>query len=141
MSRDLHNNINVDTLGVYPQAVGTTGSANGVSTAAIDRLGYDGVEFIFGYGTIPSTTETITPVVTESDASTGGFTSVADADLIGTEAAASFTYADDNKTKSIGYRGTKKYVRAKYTPANNTGNLFLAGIWRVRPRQQPGSAS
>lgn len=117
--RDLHNNVKVNSLGVYPQAVGTTGAANGVTTGIIDRRGYGGVEFIFGYGTIPSTTETITPVVLECATTGGTFTSVADADLIGTEAAAGIAAgtrtsgSTKNTFKSVGYKGNQPYVKAK----------------------------
>jgi hypothetical protein len=44
-------------------------------------------------------------------------------------AGGSFGFADDYEVRKIGYKGTKRYVQATITPANNTGNLFLAGVW------------
>ena len=143
MGKDLHHNVKVNTLGIYPQAVGTTGSANGVTTAAIDRAGYGGVEFIFGYGTIPSTTETISVVITESDASTGGFTSVADADLIGTEAAAGIAAgtrtsgSTKDAFKSVGYVGNKRYVKAKLYGVGTATALVSAVAVLHNPRHSP----
>ena len=64
---------------------------------------------------------------------------VADADLIGTEAGASFLFSDDNKVFKIGYKGTKRYVRVTITPANNgAGNIYPAGVWiKGHPRTLP----
>jgi hypothetical protein len=58
----------------------------GVVGKVVDRKGYDGVEFIISYGTITATSATITPIIKHGDV-TGTMTSVADADLLGTEAA------------------------------------------------------
>ena len=42
-----------------------------------------------------------------------GFAAVADADLIGTEAEAGFTFfADDGETRKLGYIGNKRYTRS-----------------------------
>jgi hypothetical protein len=59
-------------------------------------------------------------------------------DLIGTTTGASFQFDDDDKVLKIGYKGTKRYVRATITPANNTGNADLAAIWlHGQPRSIP----
>lgn len=142
MQFDLHNNIKVLSTGVYPQAVGTTGSANGVQTPIVDRLGYQGVEFILGFGTIPSTTETITAVVFEGDV-TGTLTSVANADLLGTEADASIAAGTrtsgttKNAFKKIGYKGNKRYVRARvYGVGTATALVSVATVLHT-PRHAP----
>lgn len=143
MGKDLHHNIKVDSKGISPVAVGTTGIGGGVLTAAIDRAGYGGVEFIFGTGTIPSTTETLVPVIYESDASTGGFTSVADADLIGTEAAAGIAAgtrtsgSTKNCFKSLGYIGGKRYVKARYYGVGTATALVSIGVLLHAPRHAP----
>lgn len=63
---------------------------------------------------------------------------VADADMIGNEAGASFQFDDDNETRKLQYRGRKRYIRATVTPAANTGNAFLAGVWiQSHPRSAP----
>ena len=62
------------------------------------------------------TNATITPVLKEGDV-TGTLTSVADADMLGTEALASLTAGaaiasgtTKNVTKRVGYKGSKRYV-------------------------------
>lgn len=88
--------------------------------SAIDRKGYGGVEFLVSYGTIAASTTTVACTVMESDSSTAStFTSVADADLIGTESLASIGLAarvagsTSAVTKKIGYKGSKRYVKVK----------------------------
>ena len=107
--RDMHNNIKV-VHAITPQAVGTTGAANGKLSAVIDRRGYGEVEFVFSSGASASTADTITPIVYESDTATSaGFAAVADADLLGLEADQKLTLTAAGSSK-IGYRGTKRYV-------------------------------
>lgn len=107
--RDMHNNIKV-VHAITPQAVGTTGAANGKLSAVIDRRGYSEVEFVFSSGASASVADTITPIVYESDTATSaGFAAVADADLLGTEDAQKLTLTAAGSSK-IGYRGNKRYV-------------------------------
>jgi hypothetical protein len=50
----------------------------------------------------------------------------------------SYTFADDGVCRKIGYVGTQPYLRATVTPANNTGNMFLGGVWILgNPSRQP----
>ncbi|CAN5480164.1 hypothetical protein BH10PSE7_BH10PSE7_15410 [soil metagenome] len=112
--RELHNNIKA-IRAISPVAVGTTGT--GQAGKIIDRQGYRGIEFIIGYGSITATNATFTPVMKEGDA-TGTMTSVADGNLLGTEAAAGIAGAatrtsgvSKNVTKRLGYRGYKRYVQ------------------------------
>lgn len=114
MARDLHNNVKVLRV-VSPVAIGTTGT--GQVGKIIDRAGYEGVEFIVSYGTVTATAAVYTVTVKEGDV-TGTMTSVADADLIGTELAAGLAAAatrtsgtTKNVTKKIGYAGIKRYVQ------------------------------
>lgn len=115
--QDRHNSMKVLRC-VSPVAVGTTGV--GVKGTVIDRSGYDSCEFIVAYGAFAGVAAVVTPIIQECDnATTGNFTSVADADLIGTELLASLPAANPrvsgvskNVTKRIGYRGKKQYVRA-----------------------------
>ncbi len=65
-------------------------------------------------------------------------TSVADEDLIGVEAMG-LDFADDGASFKIGYTGTKRYVRCTITPANNTGNVFLAGLWQAVTKKKPNT--
>lgn len=115
-SNDLHSNVRALRV-ISPVAAGTTGT--GKTGVIIDRQGYGGVEFILGYGTITATNATLTATVLEGDV-TGTMTSVADADLLGTEVLASIVAgtprtsgSNKNVTKRIGYKGSKRYVTVK----------------------------
>jgi hypothetical protein len=98
-------------------------------SAIIDTAGFNSVTLGIQTGTLSDADATFTVLVEHGDASNlSDNAAVADDYLIGTEAGASFTFANDNVTRKIGYVGSKRYVRMTVTPANNTGNLFLAGI-------------
>jgi hypothetical protein len=112
--RDLHSNIKA-TRAISPVALGTTGT--GKTSVIIDRQGYDSLEFIIGVGAVTATNATVTPIVKECATTGGSFTSVADADLLGTEAGAALAAAatrtsgvSKNVTSRVGYRGNKRYV-------------------------------
>jgi hypothetical protein len=80
--RDLHDQIRI-IRSISPVAIGTTGT--GKTGKIVDRKGYSSsVEFELGYGTVTATNAAFTVVVKEGDV-TGTMTSIADADLIGTE--------------------------------------------------------
>lgn len=111
---DLYSSYKVTRV-IPPVAVGTTGT--GQTGKIIDRSGYVGpVLFTVGYGAITSSTAVFTVTVKEGDV-TGTLTSVADADLIGTESAAGLAagarVSNSTKlvTKKIGYKGAKRYVQ------------------------------
>jgi hypothetical protein len=110
---DLHNTTRaLRALG--PVALTTTA---GLAGKVIDRQGYGGVEFIISYGSVTSTNATITPVVKEG-AVTGTMTSVANGDLLGTEALGALPAQASSRTSGtgkfvstrVGYRGNKRYV-------------------------------
>lgn len=112
--KDLHNSIEARRV-VAPVAVGTTGT--GKTGKIIDRKGFGGLEFLVSVGTITATNATLVVTVKEGDV-TGTLTSVADADLIGTEALAGVAAAatrtsgvSKNVTKKVGYKGSKRYVQ------------------------------
>ena len=113
MHYELHNNVAV-SRGVEPVAVGTTGT--GQVGQIIDRRGYRGVEFIVAYGAVTATNAVFTVVMKEGDV-TGTMTSVADADMLGTEAGAGLAAAvrvdgtTEKVTKKVGYIGAKRYVQ------------------------------
>lgn len=110
---DLHGNIK-QALAVIPAAIGANATKTG---SIIDRQGYGGVEFLVTYGSVTTTGSVLTAVLKEGDV-TGTLTSVADADLLGTEALASLLAATPRTagttkevTKRLGYRGSKRYVQ------------------------------
>lgn len=119
--RDLHNNISAKRI-VGPVAIGANGTVTG---KVIDRAGYAGVEFIASYGAIATTGTVATLVVKEGDA-TGSMTSVADANLLGTEALASrlggatTSGVGANVSKRVGYVGMKRYVSCDVVKSGTT---------------------
>lgn len=126
---------------ISPVAVGTTGT--GKTGKPASRVGYNGVEIELDYGTITATNATFTVTILEGDV-TGTMTSVADADLDGTEAAAGIAAgtprtSDSNKnvSKRIGYRGLKKYVNAKIVSTITAGTPVAATLLLTQPINAP----
>lgn len=109
--RDMHSNIKVLNA-ITPQAVGTTGAANGKLSGILDRQGFESVEFVFQSGASASVADTINPVVLEAAATGDSFTSVADADLLGTESGQKLTLTAAGVSK-IGYIGSKRYLKLR----------------------------
>lgn len=131
--QDLHNKIDVKR-GLSPAAAVTDNTAF-VSQVA-DLKGYDGAEFIILTGALADADATFTTLV-EDSADNSTFAAVPDANLLGLETAASFTFAADDKVFKIGYSGSKRYVRVTITPAANAGNAFIAGVWLLVPTILP----
>lgn len=111
ISQDIHNNVKI-VAAVKPVAVGTTGSAGGQLSSAIDRKGYGSVEFIYQSGGSASVADRVTPVVLEGDTTNGSFTSAAAGDLVGSETALTLTTAA-GKIGKVGYKGNKRYVKLR----------------------------
>jgi hypothetical protein len=125
--RDLANNLNLRPAFTPAAAV----VDNTVQTSGIlDRVGYESVMLALVTGVESDTDATFAVAVTESDNSDMSNSNPVDpSNLIGTMALASFDFAADIVARKIGYVGGKRYVQASITPANNTGNLFVAGMW------------
>lgn len=137
--RDLHNNINF-VESISPVAIGATGT--GKTGVVVDRRGYDAVELLISYGAITATGATFTPTLMEGDA-TGSMTSVADVDLLGTEAGAGIAAgartdgSTENVTKRLGYRGKKRYVQARLNSTVTAGTPVAAGFLLGMPHDAP----
>ena len=136
MARDIHNNLHV-RRGISPAAA-VVDNTPFVSQIA-DLLGYEAAEFIILTGALADADATFTTLVEHGDAANlSDAAAVPDDQLIGLESQASFTFADDDKVFKIGYRGPKRYTRVTVTPAANTGNAFVAGVWVLgHPRNRP----
>ena len=136
MARDIHNNLHV-RRGISPAAA-VVDNTPFVSQIA-DLLGYEAAEFIILTGALADADATFTTLVEHGDAANlSDAAAVPDDQLIGLESQASFTFADDDKVFNIGYRGPKRYTRVTVTPAANTGNAFIAGVWVLgHPRNRP----
>ena len=120
---DLHNNCRT-VVGISPVAIG----ANATKTGLVkDRQGYGGVEFIVSFGAVTTTGTVVTMVAMEGDV-TGTMTSIADTDLLGTEALAAFQFDDDNECRKLGYIGAKRYTRLTITPVNNASAAVLSAV-------------
>ena len=136
-NNDLFNNINAKR-GISPYDHATGDAA--VSTEIIDMQPNSSLTFAIATGSLADADATFTVLVEEGDASNlSDATAVADADLLGTEALAGFTFAADNSVFKIGYKGIKRYVRLTITPANNTGAALLCVIAIVTPQLLPAA--
>jgi hypothetical protein len=137
---DLHNNIDV-RRGLSPIVAGTDNTP--YVSQIVDRHGYGSCEFVILVGANTDSDATFGVLVEDGDAANlSDHAAVADDFLIGTEAQAGFTAADDdNKVKKVGYCGGKRYVRVTVTPAaNNSGNVYIAGVWLLgHPKKAPTS--
>ncbi len=118
--RDLHNDINI--VQVLPPVAITDNTAR-VGTV-VNNVGYDAVEYVINIGTLADVDATFA-VLLEDSADNVTYAPVVDDFLIGTEVAASFTSANDNVPKRLGYNGSKQYTRMTITPANNTGSAIF----------------
>lgn len=138
MSKDIHNQIDV-VRSIAPVAKTTVAATVG---KVVDRNGYEGVEFIIAYGSITATDATLTPIIKEGDV-TGTMTSVADADLLGTEAGAGIaagartSNSNKNVAKRIGYIGSKRYVSCSITSTVTAATIVSANVLLSNPRTMP----
>ena len=138
---DAHNTNKVVRC-ISPISLGATGSG-GKTGVVVDRAGYEGVEFVFSYGTVTATNATVVPIVKEGDV-TGTLTSIADSYLLGTEANASLGQAatrtsgtSKNVTKRLGYIGGKRYVSAVMPPTVSGAIVAGCNVHLTRARNQP----
>ena len=105
----------------------------------IDRQGFHALTYVILTGSLADADATFTALLEEGDAANlSDATAVADADMIGTEALASFQFDDDNETRKLGYVGNKRYTRLTITPANNASAAVIAAVAILGdPRNEP----
>ena len=135
MTQDLYNEIKqINALDIQTIASNTTTAGD-----IIDTAGYSSQTFVFQTGTVTDVDYTV--LIQERDNSAlSDAAAVADADLLGTEAGASFILdADDNKTSKIGYVGVKRYVRLSIVSTSTSsgavvGAIAILGHARVQPQ-------
>jgi hypothetical protein len=139
--RDQSNNLHILNA-ISPIAARTNNTA--IVSSIIDRRGYDSLTFGIAVGTNTDADATFTVLVEDGENSAlSDAAAVSDDNLVGTEALASYTFADDAESRKIGYVGGKRYVRLTITPAgNDSGNIFLAalailGLPHVAPAPNP----
>jgi allantoicase len=130
-SFDLKNNVSASNA-LNIQAISSNTTVTGVS---IDTKGFESATFAIQSATL--TDGTYTPEVQESD-DNSTFTAVADDFLIGTEANAVFVATDDNKVKTIGYAGKKRYLKLTLTSTGVTsGGTLGATAILGHPKSAP----
>lgn len=126
MNIDIHNEFEFRTL-FAPKAAVTNDTA--FVSNIIDLANVGACELVGVLGSVADTDVTFTVLLEHGNVSNlSDNAAVPDAEMLGTEAGGTPLLSDDNKTFKIGYRGMKRYVRLTVTPANNTGNIFLAGV-------------
>lgn len=138
MMRDQANHLHF--LPIIPPVAARTNNTAIVATI-VDRLGYDSLTFAIVTGTNTDVDATFAVLVedgNDNDLGDDG-AAVADEHLVGTEALAGFTFADDVECRKIGYVGNKRYVRLTITPTgNDSGNIFVAAVAVLgRPHSMP----
>jgi GH18 family chitinase len=108
----------------------------------IDMVDLMSLEFVIAAGALTDAGMTLTPLVEEGDdAALSDAAAVADADLLGTEALATFTQADDDTVKTVGYVGTKRYVRLTLTPAGNDAGSATFGATAIGIKRFRGTGN
>lgn len=133
MLRDVMNHVNVKTAFEPKAAIADNTAA---VSAEFDCIGAKSVMLAFVTGTDADADATFAVLLEETDTAGSGYTTVAAADMVGTPALAGFNFADDAETRKLGYVGIKRYLRATITPANNTGNFFVGGMWIAEMNRQ-----
>lgn len=132
---EMFNNINIKRV-ISPVSVADNTAQVG---QVIDHQGLPVgcAVYIIATGSLGDAGAEFTTLLEESDASGSGFSAVADADLLGTEALASFIQSDDDKCFKLGYRGIKRYTRLTITPTNNATASLIAAVCITSPLLKP----
>jgi hypothetical protein len=129
--RDMTSNIQVKRV-LSPVSVGDDTAQVG---QIIDRQGYEALTYLIATGSLADADATFAVLLEEGEESDlSDAAAVADADMLSQtadtapEAAAGFTFADDNEVRKLGYIGTKRYTRLTITPANNASAGLVAAV-------------
>jgi hypothetical protein len=112
-------------------------------TQIIDMTDLLALVFVIQTGAVTDADVTSTLLIEHGDASNlSDAAAVPDAELLpagaNQEAAAAISFSDDNVVKVIGYAGTKRYVRATLTPANNNAGDLPIAIVAIGLKRQRG---
>ena len=130
MMRDSYNN-----LTFLPGLCASVSDNTAQVSSIIDVRDYKSLTFAIATGTLADADATFAVLVEEGDAANlSDAAAVDDAYLLGTEAGASFTFANDNACFKIGYSGNKRYVRLTITPTGNSSAAALAVVAVVEPK-------
>ena len=133
--KDLMNCINVKRV-LSPVSVADNTAQVG---QVIDGQNAASLTYIIATGSLGDAGAEFTVLLEECDTSGGTYTAVADADLLGTEALASFIQSDDDKCFKLGYIGKKRYTRMTITPTNNATAALIAAVAILQPGLLPAA--
>lgn len=123
--KDLASNIDVKRV-ISPQSVADNTALVG---QIIDKQNYGSLTYLIATGSLADADATFTVLVEEGAAANlSDATAIADIDLVGTEALASFVFSDDNKCFKLGDVGNKRYSRMTITPANNASAALISVV-------------
>ena len=113
-------------------------------TSLLDTQGFEGAGIIVNVGALTghAAGATTALIVEESDSTAGNsFTPVASADLVGALPTLDSAAADANQLYSVGYRGTKRYIRVSIEHSETSGTISktIIGVTGVLgfPRHMP----
>lgn len=95
--------------------------------STIDRQGYEALVFAISTGTLTDATYTC-DVYESDDSGMSGETACLQAALSGQAPAFTFAATDDNICKSVGYIGTKRYVRLKIVQSGATTGGYITAV-------------
>ncbi len=124
MKREQYSNLKCENA-FSTQTISTDTTTTG---EIIDILGFDSILFAIKSGTI--TLGTITPALYAGDDATMSDEVAVTTEalgLVGTIAGATFSADDDNDVRTLGYKGSKRYLRLKLTTASSA-NLVVGAI-------------
>lgn len=111
---------------IAPVSVADNTAQVGIIT---DRQGFNSLTYLVALGAISDADATFAVKLEHGSQANLSDAVLVDAnDLLGTTALAAFTFAEDNKTRKIGYRGNLRYVRLTITPVNNASAALLSSI-------------
>jgi hypothetical protein len=137
-TKDLHNNVHVIPV-INPATITAVKAADnavdlsvgGIAGGATNQSGpAESCEIVAQFGAISGTTPSATLLVEESD-DNSTYTSVAAADLIGGLAPAAIDATYANTVVKRGYRGTKRYVRARISAMSGTSPSYALAVGAV----------
>lgn len=95
----------------------------------IDRQAFESLTFPIAIGSVADADATFTVLVEHGEVSNlSDAAAVADEELLGTEAGASFQFDSDNGVRKIGYVGGRRYVRLTITPAGNASAAVVSAL-------------
>jgi hypothetical protein len=129
--KDMHHNLKIG-VGIESQLIDSDDDFDG---EILDVQGFESLEVAFQTGELADGDFDCLLFESDDDGMAGA-TEVDAADLIGS--APSFDDSESNTVKSVGYKGSKRFVRPRVTSSNTTdggivGALALQGSARNAP--------